>query len=275
VLTGLAAALSVVAAWTHTLVSDTDAFVATYAPVVRSEAVQQVLSTRLTDAILTQLGADNRLVRPLVTRVVTEAVGSDLLDSATTASLRLAHGELVSLLTDDPGRLQVADGQVQLRFAPFVDPIRQRLSSAGVPFVDRLPEVTGGITLFTIDPQVLPAAQAGYRGLEALAGWLPWLAVLLAATTLWAWPGVRRPLIALGVSAVVWVSVLGLGWQLAMDRLGHAVGADLASVAGTVAGVTAMPVASPLLAIGVSGAVLAAIALLVPADPARRGPSGR
>jgi hypothetical protein len=263
VLAGLTTSLSVVAGWAQTLVSDTDAFVATYSPVVRSEAVQQVVTTRLTDAVITQLGlGDNRITRTLVTRVVAEAAGSDLFANATTASLRLAHGELVALLSDEPGRLQVTDGQVQLRFAPFADAVKQRLSDAGVPLIDRLPEVTGGVTLFTIDPQLLPIAQTGYRALAAVAAWLPWLALALAVAAVWVWPGVRRPLVGLGLSLLGWVLLVGLAWRLAMQGVTHRLGDDLASVAGTVASVTGSPVASPLLAIGVAGAMLATLALL-------------
>ncbi len=263
VLTGLAASLSVVAGWAQTLVSDTDAFVATYSPVVRSPAVQQVVTSRLTDAAITQLGlGDNRITRTLVTRVVAEAAGSDLFANATTASLRLAHGELVALLSDDPGRLQVTDGKVQLRLAPFADAIKQRLSDAGVPLIDRLPEVTGGITLLTIDPQLLPIAQTGYRSLAAVAAWLPWLALALAVAAVWVWPGVRRPLVGLGFSLLGWVLLVGLAWRLAMQGVTPQLGDDLASVAGTVASLTSAPVASPLLAIGVAGALLATLALL-------------
>lgn len=269
VLAGLAASLAVVAGWANTLVSDTDAFVATYSPVVRSAAVQQVVTSRLTDAVIAQLDlGDNRVIRALVTRAVTEAAGSDTFANATTASLRLAHDELVALLSGEPGRLQVTDGQVQLRFAPFVDAITSRLSAAGVPLLDRLPQVTGGVTLFTIDPGILPAAQVGYRALDALAAWLPWLALALAVAAVWVWPGIRTALIVLGFSLLGWVLLVALAWQLAMQGVVHRLGADLASVAGTVADLTTAPVASPLLAIGVSGAVLATLALLTARTPA-------
>ncbi|MGC3994451.1 MAG: hypothetical protein QM779_10150 [Propionicimonas sp.] len=263
VLAGLAASLSVVASWTHALVSDTDTFVATYQPVVSSPAVQQALTTRLTDAVITQLGlGDNILTRTLVTRAVTEAAGSDAFATATTASLRLAHSELAAQLKGETGRLDITDGVIRLPYAPFVDAITQRLTDAGVPFLDRLPEVTGGFTLATIDPRILPLAQSGYRVLDGLCGWLPWLTALLAAATLWVWPGARGPLIGLGLAALGWAAVLLVGWRVAMGLLEGTLAPDLAAVAGTVASVTAAPVASPLLAIGVTGAVLAFFAAL-------------
>lgn len=269
VLAGLLAPLSVVTGWAHTLVSDTDAFVATYAPVVQSESVQQVLGTRLSEAIIDQLGAaDNRLTRAAVGRVVDQAVGSDLFADATTTSLRLAHAELVALLTGEPGRLQVDDGEVQLRLAPFADAVKQRLSEAGVPFVDRLPEVTGGIPLLRIDPRLVPLLQSGYRVLDAVATWLPWLALALMVVAAWLWPNRRRALIGLGLSLLGGALLVALAWRLALQGLTHRLGDDLALVAGFLAQVTSAPVASPLLALGVTGAMVATLARLSAREPA-------
>lgn len=268
VLAGLLAPLSVVTGWAHTLVSDTGAFVANYAPVVQSESVQQVLGTRLSEAIIDQLGAaDNRLTRAAVGRVVDQAVGSDLFADATTTSLRLAHAELVALLTGEPGRLQVDDGEVQLRLAPFADAVKQRLSEAGVPFVDRLPEVTGGIPLLRIDPRLVPLLQSGYRVLDAVATWLPWLALALMVVAVWLWPNRRRALIGLGLSLLGGTLLVALAWRLALQGLNHRLGDDLAQVAGLVAQVTSAPVASPLLALGVTGAVVATLARLGAREP--------
>lgn len=268
VLAGLVAPLSVVAARAQTLVADTDAFVATYTPVVRSESVHRVLTTQLAAAITEQLGmADNRLVGTLVTRVVGEFVAGDTFDAAATASLRIAHGELVSLLTGEPGRLQVTEGEVQLRFAPFAEAVTQRLADAGVPFVDRLPEVSGGITLFRIDPRLLPLLQGGFRTLTAVAAWLPWATLVLAIAAVWVWPGARRPLIGLGLSLLGWTALVWIAAWWVLQGLRHRVSDDLAFVAGTLVRATAEPALSPLLAIAVSGAVVAVLAAV--AAPAR------
>lgn len=271
VLAGLAAALTPVAGWGHTLLTDADAFVATYSPVVRSETVQEVLTTRLSDAIIDQLGVDNVLTRRLVTGAVENAVASEEFASATTAGLRLAHQELLAQLSGEPGHLQVTDGAVVLPFAPFGEALRQRLGAAGVPFVDRLPEVSGGITLFRVDPQLLSSLQTGFRVLNLAAPWLPWVAFGLAVAAIWVWPGVRRPLIGLGLSLLGGVLVVSLAWYLGMHTLWHGLGDDLGLVAGLVARLTTEPVVTPLLGLGVSGAVLAALAALSATIVPRRG----
>ena len=263
VLAGLAAPASVVSARAHALVSDTDSFVATYEPVVRSAAVQGLVTDGLTIAITARLGlGDNLIAQALVGRVVTEAAATDLFAEATTSALRLAHGELVALLSGEPGRLQVADGVVQLRFAPFVDALASRLDAAGVPFLDRLPEVTGGVPLFQVDPRLLPALQAGYRALGGATAWLPWLALAFAVAAAWLWPGARSGLIGLGVAlaggvALVWGVAAWAGQQLTATL------ADpLVPLATLVVGRSVEPVLSPLLAIGVTGLVLAGLAAL-------------
>lgn len=267
VLSALLAPLAVVTGWAHTLVSDTEAFVATYEPVVRSEAVQQVVTARLSDAVVEQVGlGDNRIVRGIVNRVVTELATSEVFAAATTASLRTAHAELVALLSGEPGRLRVTEGEVQLRLAPFAEAVKSRLSAAGVPFIDRLPEVTAGITLFRIDPQALPALQAAYRALDGLAAWLPWLALVLGLGGVVLHPRTRSALIGFGLGLVAWVAVAGLAWRLLMAGLTHRLGDDLALVAAAVAERTTAPVVSPLLALGTCGALLATLVRLA-AEP--------
>ena len=271
VLAGLAAALTPVVGWGHTLLTDADAFVATYSPVVGSDAVQKVLTTRLSDALIDQLGVDNVLTRRLVTSAVERAVSSEEFASATTAGLRLAHQELLAQLSGEPGRLQVSDGEVVLPFAPFGEALRQRLGAAGVPFVDRLPEVSGGITLFRVDPRLLSSLQLGFRVLDLAAPWLPWVAIGLAVAAVWVWPGVRRPLIGLGLSLLGGVLVVGLAWYLGTHRLWDGLGDDLGLVAGLVASLTTEPDAAPLPGPGVGGALLATLAALFATIVPRRG----
>lgn len=266
---GLAAALAPVAIWGNALLSDTDTFDAAYGPVVRSSELQQVVSTRLTEAVVVQLGiGDNALVRGLVTQVVGQVVASDAFADATVKSLQLAREQLLAQLTGDYASMGLGEGVVLLPYAPYVEAIQQQLIAAGVPVIAQVPQVSGGITLLTIDPQVLPRLQAGYRVLGASATWLPWLAIGLAIAAVLVWPGVRGPLIGLGLSLLGSVLVVGLAWNAAVQGLWNWLGEDLRQVAGMIADVTGSPVATPLIALGVFGAALAGLsalsALIVP-----------
>lgn len=259
VLAGLAAALTPVAGWGYTLLDVTDTFVATYSPVLQSEPVRQALTTRLTDAIVEEVGIDTDLVRELVTEVVEGAVTSDAFAEATTTGLRLAHAELVAQLSGT-GQLEVSDGVVRLPFAPFGEALKQRLGDAGVPFVDRLPTLSGGITLFTVDPELLPSLRTAFGILNLTAPWLGWLAIVLAVAAVWIGPGLRRPLLWLGLGLLGWVLLIGLAWYLAMHWLIQHLGDDLGPVAGLVADVTSAAVTTPLIVLGAGGALLAVLA---------------
>ena len=199
VLAGILAPLAIVADWAHPQVADTEAFVAGYADLARSEPVQRLVGDQLAGAITARLpGGDNPLVRRLVAGQVTEFTGSDLFAGAWEAGLRLAHGELSALVTGEAGRFQVVEGEVQLRLAPFADAVQERLTAAGVPGVGLLPEVTGGITLLRVDPGLLPLLQGAYRALAASAWLLPWAALLAAVGAIWCWPDRRRAVPTVG-----------------------------------------------------------------------------
>lgn len=259
VLAGLAAALTPVVGWGYTLLDVTDTFVATYSPVLQSEPVRRALTTRLTDAIVEEVGIDTDLVRELVSDVVEGAVTSDAFAEATTTGLRLAHAELVAQLSGT-GQLEVSDGVVRLPFAPFGEALKQRLGDAGVPFVDRLPTLSGGITLFTVDPELLPSLRTAFGILNLTAPWLGWLAIVLAVAAVWIGPGLRRPLLWLGLGLLGWVLLIGLAWYLAMHWLIQHLGDDLGPVAGLVADVTSAAVTTPLIVLGAGGALLAVLA---------------
>jgi hypothetical protein len=273
VLSALLAPLAAVAGWAQTLVGDTDTFVATYGPVVRSPAMQQLVATRLTAAVVEQVGlGDNPLITGVVGRVVDELTSSEAYSAAATASLRITHAELVALLAGDPGTLQVTDGEVTLRLAPFAEAVKSRLSEAGVPFVDRLPEVKGGITLLHIDPALLPALRTAYGTLALVSAWLPWLALALAVGGVLLHPRTRHALIGLGLAVPGWVIVVALAWVLAVPAVTARLGDDLAVVADLAAGRTAAPVTPALLALGAGGTLLAALAWLAVGRGGHRRP---
>ena len=257
VLAGLLAPLAVVAGWAQAQVADTEAFVATYAPLARDSGVQGVVADRLTDAITAHLpGGEVGVVRRLVERQVVEFTGGDTFAGAWEAALRLSHGELHALLTGEPGRLQVVEGAVQVRFAPFADAVTQRLVEAGVPFVDRLPEVTGGVTVVQVDPALLPLLQFGYRMLAALAGWLPLLTLVAALAALWVWPRKRSGVIGLGLTLA---SGMLLVWVAVTVVIGIVLGgaAEPVAVLGAALAEAALSgLRSPALAVIVTGGIL-------------------
>lgn len=257
VLAGLLAPLAVVADWAHDQVDDTEAFVGSYAPLARDPAVQGLVAGQLTSAITAQLpGGDTVVVSRLVSRQVAEFTAGDTFAGAWEAALRLSHTELRALLTGEEGRLQVMDGEVQLRFAPFVEAVTSRLAAAGVPFIDRLPGVTGGFTVLRVDPQLLPVLQLGYRTLSALAGWLPLLTLVAAVAALLVWPRKRSGVIGLGLALGLGILAVWLAVSAVVGMLLAGLAEPLTVLGGAVAQAALSPLQSPALGIIVAGAVL-------------------
>ncbi|WP_331544026.1 hypothetical protein [Propionicimonas sp.] len=287
-LTGIVAPVSVVAAWARTQVSDTEAFVAAYAPLSRDAAVQQAVAAKLSATVQERLdlpaltrqlidevsgnrpvigrllpsltGPLNSFVADFIDRQVDSFVSSEAFSHAWDVALRSTHTQFVALISgDEDGSLTLDEGKLQLQLEPFVAAVRQRLIDNGFPLAERIPPVTAAIDLIQLNPQRVAQAQAGYRLLTVGAEWLPWLLLLLPALALLLARDLRRTVIACGLAVTAGIAV---GW-LAF-RAGIAEGMDVAAANGISSeAVTAItdgalgPMRGPALALGVFGAVVA------------------
>ncbi len=287
-LTGIVAPVSVVAAWAQTQVSDTEAFVAAYAPLSRDPAVQQAVSSRLSSTIQDRLDLPTltqQLIdevsgsRPLVGRLLPSLTGplnsfvSDFIDKQVdrfvtseafsqvwNVALRTTHTQFVALISgDEGGPLTVTEGTIQLQLGPFVEAVKQRLIANGFPLAERIPTVTTTIDLVQLDPQRVAQAQAGYRVLTVVAEWLPWLLLLLPALALLVARDLRRTVIACGLAVTAGIVVAWLAFRAVVaEGMGVAAanGVSNAAVAALTDGALG-PMRGPALALGVLGLVVA------------------
>ncbi len=287
-LTGIIAPVSVVAAWAQTQVSDTEAFVAAYAPLSRDPAVQQALALRLSSTISDRLnlpaltqqlidevsgnrpvvgrllpsltGPLNEFVADFIDKQVDRFVTSDAFSQVWEVALRTTHSQFVALVSGDPdGPLALADGRLQLQLAPFVDAVKQRLIANGFPLAERIPEVTTAIDLVQLNPQRVAQAQAGYRLLGVVAAWLPWLLLLLPALALFLARDLRRTVIACGLSVAAGIAVVWLAFRAVIaEGMGIAVTNGVSGDAVTALTDGALgPMRGPALALGILGLVVA------------------
>lgn len=288
-LTGIVAPASVVAAWASTQVSDTDAFVAAYAPLSRDLAVQQALAGKLSQTIKDRLdlpaltdellgratgpitgrllpslaGPLNSLVSDFIDRQVNAFVASDAFSQVWEVALRTTHTQFAALLRgDDSAALTVTEGTLQLQLGPFVEAVKQRLVANGFPIAERIPPVTTSVDLVQLDPRTVAQAQAGYRLLSGAAQWLPWLLLLLPALALLLARDLRRTVIACGAAVTIGIAVAWLSFRAVVEH-----GATLAAANGLPQAATAAitdgalgPMRGPALALGVLGAVIAFLA---------------
>ena len=287
-LTGIVAPVSVVAAWAQTQVSDTEAFVAAYAPLSRDPAVQQALADKLSSTIQDRLdlpaltqqlidevsgsrpvagrllpsltGPLNSFVSDFIDKQVDSFVTSDAFSQVWNVALRTTHTKFVALVRgDEGGPLTVAEGTIQLQLGPFVEAVKQRLVANGFPLAERIPPVTTAIDLVQLDPQTVAQAQAAYRLLSVVAVWLPWLLLLLPALALLVARDLRRTVIACGLAVTAGIVVVWVAFRAVIAR-GTAVAAANGIPDAAVAAITdgaLGPMRGPALALGVLGAVVA------------------
>src|SRR3954454_16760300 len=237
----LMAPFAVITGWAKSTLTDTDTFVATYAPLAHNPEVQGFVVDQVTTTIndnvdLEQLTSDlidgvkslgtgprasaaldalkgpaTQGLQTVIRNVVTAFVGSDAFVQTWDRALRLSHAQLVATMSNDPNALLTAQGNgtIGVQLGPIVEDVKAALLARGISVASRIPAIDKTIPIAQSDQ--LPTVQAGYKAIVALGSWLVWLVVLLLAA------GVlvarRRSL------ALVW-SAVGLGLSMLLLLVG-------------------------------------------------------
>jgi len=222
------APLSVVAVWTRNLVTDTDRYVATVAPLASDPAIQDAVANRVTAQIVSRLDvsgivnqtvdslADRGLPPVLATRLqslstpvaegvegfvgtkVDEIVASDDFADVWVSANRAAHSALVAALTGEgDGAISIENDTVSLDLGPFISIVKQRLVDSGFELASRIPEIDTSFVLFQSDAIVL--VQDALRLLNAVGNWLPVLVLALLGLGVYVAKGHRRALVGVGL----------------------------------------------------------------------------
>jgi len=231
----LLAPVAIVATWVRADLTDTDQFVATFAPLARDAAVRDFVTDqtmtvigdtvdiegltsdlvdgitalgtppRATDALNALKGPAAAGIRSLIESRVAAFVRSDAFADVWATALRVTHRQLVATMTNDPdAAVQLGgDGTIGVQLGPVIDAAKTALVDQGIAFASQIPTVDRTITVARSD--ALPAVQL-YYGIAVGAGiWLPWVTLaFLAAGVLVA----RRRSVALVATAVVLAVVM-------------------------------------------------------------------
>ncbi|QEV99298.1 hypothetical protein F6J84_03645 [Microbacterium caowuchunii] len=285
------APVAAVSAWAKAVLTDTEGFVSSYAPLAQDPAVQRfvtdqtmlVITQQLdirqitSDVIdgITDLGtgpraseALNLLKGPaasgllsLVESGVSNFVTSDSFADVWASALRVSHTQLLAALQNDPGsavRLG-GDGTVGIQLGPIVVAVKEALIAQGIDIAAGIPTVDR--TIVVARSEALPNVQMAY-GLTVWAGdWLPWIVIaMLTAGVLVA----RRratalicAAVALALSMAVTIAALAVGRILFADAM------DPAMLPADVAGRLYEAVATGIRATAVAVLVLAVVVALV------------
>ncbi|MGH1549353.1 hypothetical protein ACRAWB_09345 [Leifsonia poae] len=245
VLGAILAPLAVVTSWAKVQLTDTDTFVATYAPLAHDPAVQAFVTDQavkavednvnipqLTDQVIdgiTGLGtgpvatkALDALKAPLSQGIVSllqstvqRFVASDAFAQVWQEALRASHNQLEAVMTNSGNSAVTigSNGSIGIQLAPIMDRVKQQLVAQGITFASRIPTIDKTITV--AQSSSIPTLQLFYGLAVAAGAWLPWVAIgLLALGVIVA----RRRALAL-----VWAAV-GLGLAMALTLAAISVG---------------------------------------------------
>ncbi|WP_405884800.1 hypothetical protein OG762_42575 [Streptomyces sp. NBC_01136] len=244
-LASLLSLLAVVAVWANTIVRDTDRYVATVGPLASNPDVQKAVTNRVTTAVLAQIDVDKLVkeleqaasqkgappraakllgdlsgpitsgLKSLISNTVERVVSSNAFDTLWVNANRRAHNALNKALTGNAtGAVSAKNGQVTIDVAPIVAQVKDRLVSAGFKPAARIPAVHTDFVVFA--SKDVGKIKTYLRVLDIIGGWLPIIAVLIAAAGVYLATHRRRALI--GAALGVFAAMLLLGVALALVR---------------------------------------------------------
>jgi hypothetical protein len=202
--------LSIVAVWVDRVVTDTDRYVETVAPLAEDEVVKAAAAEQLEREALRLVASvgvpmPQGVVDQLVQRAVERVVDSAAFRTAWVRANRTAHRQLVAVLE---GRTSVEvneSGQVTVELGSVLDTIAQELTAGGLPGLENLPDVR--VSLAVVDADRLARAQRTYDVIDTLGVWVPIAWVVMTLLTLLL---SRRRLAATAKLALASVLALGL-----------------------------------------------------------------
>jgi hypothetical protein len=236
------APVSVIAVWTANQVSDTSRYIANIEPLIHEPAVQNALADKVATAItghlnvtratgqaaaqlqdkgLTRLGGLLTSFGPSIASAVDGYVHSTVREIVTGPRFAqtwvqvntVAHQALVNALSGRGKNVRVVNDQVTIDLAPFIEIVKQDLSSRGFTLVDKLPPIHVQLALFSAKD--LSKAQTLYRLINDLKIVLPILALMLIALGVFIARRHRRALIGAGLGFAASMLVLAIALAIA------------------------------------------------------------
>jgi hypothetical protein len=255
VLACVLAPLSVVAVWTRNLVTNTDRYVQTVAPLASDPDIQNAIADQITAQIFTYINVqtltaatadtlDTRglpraadglraLAGPIANGVhgfartqIGEVVQSDAFANAWAQANRVAHDQLNKALTGQGGRaITVKNDTVSVDMAAFIQTVKQRLTAAGFPLAARIPAINASFVLFQSGD--LPKFQSAFNLLNTMGDWLPVIVLVLIAVGIYVARSHRRALVGAGLGVAAGMVVLALGLALFRSAYLNAVPTDV------------------------------------------------
>lgn len=291
VIGAILAPVAVVASWAKVQLTDTDAFVATYAPLANDPGVQAYVTDETVKVIqqhvdipqltsqvidgITGLGtgpvatkALDALKTPLAQGIVSliqttvgRFVASDAFAQVWQDALRVSHTQLVATMQGNP-QAAIAigkDGSVGIQLGPIIDKVKQRLVDQGITFASRIPTIDKTITV--AQNSSIPTIQVFYNLALVAGAWLPWVSIgLLALGVIVAR---RRALALIGAASALAIAMIVVVSAIAIGQIVFIASASPGLVPAGVATTLYTTVSTAMKDTGVAVLVLAIVVALV------------
>ncbi len=236
--------LAVNVGWAKTTLLDTDAFVATLAPLAEHEAVAEALSLQIGEAVIVATGLEASIAEALpeelvfiagpvasatgslVATVANELILTDAFATVWSTALRAAHSSVSVLLTGS-GAVVAEEGTVAIDIDTIAEPIIVAVADKGLDIRALVGEdfTLGQIVL--VESDALGSAHQAVKLLDTL-GWLTvLLAIVAIAAALLVGPDRRRQVAILGfgtaIAGVINLVSLRFGRGLTVGAIGDEV----------------------------------------------------
>ena len=299
VLACVLAPLSVTSVWANRIVSNTDQYVKTVAPLATNPQVQAVLTNEVTAAIMDNVDvqgvtqdalsalASQRDLRPAVAAALPGLAGAlvsgienfvhdqvaAFIASPQFATLwdqvnRVAHASVVRLLSGTGSGVLTAQGDsVTLNLAPIIDQVKAALVAKGFSLASSIPPINRSFVL--MQSSSITKAQTAYHTLDRLGIWLPIVAIVLLVGGVLLARDKRRALLRGSLGLAGSMVVLGLGLALMRTWYVNTTPGNVlsASAAGDVFDTLVRFLRTALRAVGVLALVLAFTAFVSGPSP--------
>lgn len=276
--------LSVITTYAKNQLTDTELFVATFAPLADDPEVQAVVTDAVTGAIeesvdipaLTSTVFDGLAgldlppraasalsllqgpiaqgLQSLVRGVVDDFVTSPAFATVWATTLRTTHTQVLATMQDDPSAAVTISsaGELELQLGPIIAEVRTRLLANGVSFAEAIPAVDRSIVI--VKDASLGSLTTLYALLVAVGSWLPILALALLTAGVLTARRKRRALITTALAAGILMAFLGIalaiGRVIAAGAIARTDGPVTRSAAEVIYDAVTVAAANTMLAIG-------------------------
>lgn len=196
----LVLALAVPAVWMNRMVTDTDVYVATVAPLAEDPDIQNAVAAAASEVVIERVDAQERLkqvlpenlqiiaapvsqaVNDFIAKQAVSLVRSDQFASIWEQANRISHKALVAAVTGrDTGVVGVQAGTITLDVGALADELKTRLEAAGLGFVANLPTSSIDRSIVLYESPVLAQMSSAFDVITRVALLLPLIGLALAA----------------------------------------------------------------------------------------------